>query len=134
MLRDSGTEISERSESLAPKIPPGRPDSATERSSSRKAPELCPAALSPRTLPTPPGFLPRFRGCSSPVCSCSAGEQKTNGLICAKSGLQLHHLLLSAFLAEFPSAPDKNECKALIKVLLCIVRGGHGALPHYLHF
>lgn len=50
----------------------------------------------PRTLPACRGFLPGFEGRSSPVCSRSAGEHKTNGLICAKSRLQLQHLLFSS--------------------------------------
>lgn len=90
-----------RKPSFSPKkITPGWEDSAPEGSRSKES--ICPppgssAALSPpRTLPACRGFLPGFEGRSSPVCSRSAGEHKTNGLICAKSRLQLQHLLFSS--------------------------------------
>lgn len=73
------------------------------------------AALSPRTLPASAGFLPRFWGCSSPLCSCSAGEQKTNGLICAKSRLQLGRFLCLLSSQYFPALQIRMNARLSLK-------------------
>lgn len=66
--------------------------------------------LPPQASPVCTGFLSRLEGSSSPIQLSSAGELKTNGLICAKSRLQLQHLfLLFSFFLIFHTAPDKNE-------------------------
>lgn len=80
----------------------------------RKAPACCQGAelpfLPPQASPVCTGFLSRLEGSSSPVQLSSAGELKTNGLICAKSRLQLQHLFfLFSFFLIFHTAPDKNE-------------------------
>lgn len=75
------------------KILPRR-EAARRKASARRRAARQP--FPPRTWPACAGLLPEFEGRSSPVCSRSAGERKTNGLICAKSRLQLQHLLFSS--------------------------------------